>query len=216
MSKRKPAPVLTFDAEQHKYYLDGRPLLGVTSVLSAAFGDPWKNVPPASREYALQLGSAVHKWTQFVDEGRPERPTGEHMLGYLSAWERFKADYGAELLAVEERVVSVRYQYAGTLDRVLVITKQVPFPAGLRTLLDIKTGVQIHPFASIQTAAYQQAWEEMHHPQKIHHRMTVLLQQGGTYKLEDHPDRNDINIFKAALSVVAWKQRNSLTMETEI
>jgi hypothetical protein len=93
----------------------------------------------------------------------------------------------------------------------------IAFEAWIRgRLLDIKTGQQIHPFASIQTAAYKQAWEEMHHPQKIHHRMTVLLQQAGTYKIEDHPDKNDINIFKAALSVVAWKQRNSLTMETEI
>lgn len=202
---------LSFDAERHAYALNGRPVPGVTSVLSAAFGDPWRLVPSESREYALKLGRAVHQWTQAVDVGMTERPQSAQMQGYVAAWEKFKAERVVELVAVECQVFSARYLYAGTTDRVAVLRVQ-SVSGGLRSIVDIKTGQAIHPFAAIQTAGYAMAWEERNHPQKIHHRATVLLKQDGTYQVEDHTDKTDRNVWLAALSVVGWKQKHRLTM----
>jgi len=205
--------VLTFDAEKHEYTLDGRPVPGVTTILSKAFGDPWKLVPEASRQYALELGRAVHKWCELDDAGKitPENmPKGEQMCGYLNAWRKYKAENVAEIVAVEQPVYSVRYQYAGTFDLVAMMKD------GKRGVIDRKTGLAFHPFYTLQTAAYQLAWEECNHPQKIHRRQTVLLKADGTYKVEEHTDKTDRNNFLAALSVVGWKNKNKLTMETEL
>ena len=206
----KTKPELTFDESSHRYFLGGLPVPGVTSVLSAAFGDPWKNVPEQQREYALGLGRAVHRWCELVDTGSTSRPTGEHMQGYLAAWENFKRENGLVILAVEKRVVSYRYRYAGTLDRVCIFE-------GKKAVLDIKTGQAIHPFAAIQTAAYAAADNEMGgQREKVQIRLTVLLKQDGSYIFIPHKDKTDINVFLACLSVMGWKRTQKLTMEPEV
>jgi hypothetical protein len=214
----KPKPILTFDEAEHRYALDGHPVPGVTTVLSKAFGDPWKMVPEASRQYALELGRAVHRWCELDDTGKltPETmPKGEQMCGYLNAWRKYKADFVTEIVAVEQPIYSVRYQYAGTFDFVAKTIMPHQKPPVL-TMIDRKTGVAFHPFYSLQTAAYALAWEELNHPLKINRRVTVLLKADGTYKPEVHTDTTDRNQFLAALSCVAWKNKHNLTMETEI
>lgn len=201
---------LRFESTAHRYFIDERPVRGVTEILKLAFGDPYECIPSGAREYALQLGDAVHRWTAADDRGtlNGKEPNTKQMRGYLAAWRRFKEEHDGGIIAIEQKVFSAKYQYAGTLDRVREFN-------GDLAILDIKTGMSVHPFAEIQTMAYKIAWDDGNTP-KIKQRATVLLKQDGGYELKTYTAKTDKAVWFAALTVVNWKSIHNLKMEVEI
>ena len=105
---------LEFNSDAHEYHLDGRRLVSVTQII--------RTVLPAfqANEYYLQRGRALHHATALLDDGKLDWSTvDEAILGRTRAWQKFRRDYPASTVAIEQKLVSKRYRFAGTADRVL-------------------------------------------------------------------------------------------------
>jgi hypothetical protein len=70
----------------------------------------------------------------------------------LQGWERWKKKTKFKIVASEEKLVSEKYQYGGTMDAVMV--------DGERVVIDFKTAKGVYPDNLCQIRAYMQLWEE--------------------------------------------------------
>lgn len=194
----KPTPKLEFDADQHRYFLDGRELPSVTTVLkSVGIIDPSKY---ADGDAALR-GTYVAEATALLDRGELiEEGLDARLVGYIRAWKAFLADNEVETFLVEERVYSSKYGYAGMLDRTAHFQDR-------HWLFDIKTGAR-ERWHGIQTAAYRECRPDL--KQRIgclHQRGAVYLKPDGSYKLDVHDNPDDWDAFLSALNVHNWKEK---------
>lgn len=196
--------MITFNAEKHEYRLDGQPIPSVTRTLKEA-GVAEFNCPNADvLDRALKFGRAVHLTCELFDRNDlNEEILDSNLKGYLDAWRKFLKDTDFKIEAIEERVVSKRLWYAGTLDRRGILN-------GKRAVIDIKTGVDFGPATALQLAAYQNAWNEGKPiKEKIKTREVVQLKADGTYALA--PDKffakSDFSVFLSALTIRNWRKR---------
>lgn len=194
----KKKPVLLFDEPTHTYCVDGKIVPSVTQILEAEGLSDFSAIPPETLRLAQERGTAVHKATQYLDEGRLDWTTvSEQVADYLSAWQRFKNDCQPQILEIEFQVYSPT-GYAGTVDRTLMMD-------GIHWLIDIKTGNPTRA-AAIQTAAYQYAYQS----QEYGRRAAIQLNSDGTYKI--HPYAidlmHDMNVFMAALTLYQFKRQS--------
>ena len=185
-------PGVIFSEKEHTYHLDGIAYPSVTTVLSAEgfidarFYDDW------SRE----RGQFGHKATALHDLNQLDEDALDPVLvPYLDAWKRFRSDTGFLPSSVEVPLVSTRYHFAGTPDRVGT------FGDTSCIIIDLKLG-KPEPWAAIQTAAYRLLIDS---PYK---RAALHLMGDGRYRLYPHTDRQDAAIFQAALACYHWKRNN--------
>lgn len=179
---------LSFDEESHRYFLYGKPLPGVTSVLKdVGFVD--------DRFYTEEgriRGQAVHLATHYYDTGVLD-PESLHpkIQGYFEAYLRFLRETKFQVVFSESRVCHRDFRYAGTNDK-------VGFLFGRPALVDIKTG-DIAFWAAFQLAAYAACY-----PYPLA-RYGLRLFPDGRYKLIPFEDKNDFSVFLAALTTANVK-----------
>lgn len=105
-----------------------------------------------AKEASAREGSLVHEAVEDIARGgHPDidplvRPS-------VDAYLEFIRNNDIEPLLVEERIVSRRHGYAGTIDMLARVN-------GIVGVLDIKTGKRIYRDHGLQTAAYMQALRE--------------------------------------------------------
>lgn len=165
--------------------------LRVTGIIKAAglMGQQW------SDEWGMDRGTAVHKAAELDDRGDLDPETVDPMVaGHLAGWRKFRAEAAPEILAVEEEVIHEQYGYRGRLDRRVKLT-------GVEGILDIKCG-QPAAWHPIQLAGYALTF---HRPLA---RWGLYLPGDGNFRLREYRDRNDYDIFKAALTVARWLEAN--------
>jgi len=138
--------ILTFNADTHTYYGDGKPIPSVTQILRAA------GVTGHYRgTTARDRGSRVHEATEMYDALGIIADSDE--AAYVRAWARFCSDNQVEILASEQAVFNEEHWYAGTLDRIVRIKgDQV-------AILDIKSGAKAD-WHRMQLAAYALCWPD--------------------------------------------------------
>jgi hypothetical protein len=190
---------LTFNAEDHSYYLDGVRLPSVTQILRGVGLIDFSHVPPERLEASMKFGTAVHRACELYDFNNLDEASLDPALRpYLDAWIKCRKDTMMIIEAIEEKVVSVKYRFAGMLDRRVVMDK-----CGI---LDIKTSVDISPATKLQLAGYELAYNEMAgNKNRSCRRWVVLLKDDGTYKIEEHKNKGDANIFLSVLSIYNFK-----------
>ncbi len=186
---------LTFDADTHTYTKDGRVLPSVTQILQGAgiVDTTWFT------EEAAWRGSIVHRCCHLDDEGDLEEGTvPEEARGYLDAWRLFKAQVPMNFISIEHPLCSGLY--AGTPDR-----------DAEWAVIDIKTGA-ILPWVGLQLAAYSELIRQeaplATRPVAAFHRYAVRLGKDGRYNVQHFAVRdlrNDLGIFRAALSIYYWR-----------
>jgi hypothetical protein len=205
-AKADAAARIQFDEKQHRYTLDGMWLPGVTSVIEP-IDNTWRFVPKDIKEAALYRGTFVHMLTEVADtKGVTSElldiASAAGFLGYLEAWLTFKRNI--TILETEQRVYHHVHRYAGTLDRVANVSGYPLAPS----LIEIKTG-GIVPTYRLQTAAYQLAYNDgsLHGTENIQFRFLVVLKADGTYVVEEHKDRADIEYFLAAKKMAEWRAK---------
>jgi len=98
----------------------------------------------------------------------------------------------------EERLASNVYRFAGTIDH-------IGYLDGHFCIIDVKTSVVASAATGIQLAGY-----EILLSARGARRFALHLQDNGNYKLIEYKDRNDRNIFLAALALWIWKQNNNV------
>lgn len=191
--------MITFDPDTHSYTIDGQSVPSVTQVLADMnFVDTtWFT------EYGRTRGTYVHKLIQFyIEETLDEETIDQALSGYLSAFKRFKdeADIDTDTWTVEKPLASATLRFAGTPDFVGLI-------CGKCAVIDLKTSVTASPWERLQTAAYHMLLTEVRTPGRmpVTHRYSLHVSEDGKYKLIEHKDRQDAQVFKAALACWHWK-----------
>jgi hypothetical protein len=143
---------------------------------------------------ARDVGSAVHAATHFLDEGDLDwRSVDPVALPRVRTYQRFLDEVRPVVLGVEERVFHEAYRYQGTLDRRMQIN-------GLEAVVDLK-GPYRAPWQAIQVAAYAGTFAR---PMA---RYTLHLDDE-KYQLIEHRGRRDFDVFKAALTLTAWRKEH--------
>lgn len=190
---------VTFEPVEHRYFVDGVEKPSVSTILSL-FAD-YSRVPKGVLEAKRLLGRAVHKAVELYEAGTLDPDSVDDITEpYLEGWIRLKCDMPFRVFAAEEIVHSKRFHYCGRLD----LNAEL---AGHRWQLDLKCVDQMSPATALQTAAYAEAWNEMHPDLKITRRAGVQMRPDGSYRLFPYnaPDhRNDFNLFVNALSIRNW------------
>ena len=188
---------LTFTDELHEYKLDGIVIPSVTQVIekSSLVNLDW--VSPELLEQKADLGAKVHSTTEFYDKSTLDLENLHPLLSkYLDQWIKFRHDYEFEPTEIELRLAHPLYRFAGTIDRVGYIKDEL-------TLLDIKSGT-IQKAYAIQTAGYELLYNQAN-KKKIKRRLAVYLSEND-YKVKEYKDKNDANVFLAALTIHNYKK----------
>jgi hypothetical protein len=189
--------MLEYDANSHEYRVDGAIVPHVTAITDTLID--FGGIAPDVLEHARDRGTAVHLLTELHDRGElDEDALADELRGYLTAYRRFIAEADPQWDAIEQRVYSARYRYAGTLDRVGSI-------GGKRSrkgvLVDIKATASIQPAVGPQTAAYAHAYGDSRLA-----RFALQLRPDGTYRFHECRDQSDLPVFLAAMTVYNWRR----------
>jgi hypothetical protein len=162
----------------------------VTDIISAAGLIETAFFTTAARD----LGTAVHAATHYLDEGDLNWASVDPVaLPRLRSYQRFLDEVKPVVLSVEEAVIHETYRYQGRLDRRMQIN-------GREAVVDIK-GPFRAPWQAIQVAAYAGCFEL---PMA---RYTLHLEDE-KYQLIEHRGRRDFDVFKAALTIAAWRNEH--------
>lgn len=198
--------MIEFDAAAHTYRVDGRAVPHVTAITDTLID--FGGIAPAVLETARDRGTAVHLACQYHDEGGvDESSLDPALIGYLAGYRAFLAESGARWDAIEKRVYSGKFRYAGTLDRVGTIKGK---RSRVSVLVDIKAVAQIQPAVGPQTAAYLQAYRETFPEKpKLFGRFALQLRPDGTYRFHECREIADFSVFMAAKTVAAWRERHA-------
>jgi len=196
---------ITLDEATHVYCVDGRRLPGITNRLKSngMIDDEWFT------EESRQRGAAVHLATQYADEKCLDLSSVDPRLhGYLLAWERFKDEMRVSFAGPPEMLVAFPdLGYATRIDRVVRLQHRESHAV----VVNLKTGVPL-PWHPIQLAgellAYCYTTQERLTRTT---RASVYLKADGSYKWEPYKHRDlkaDIEVFRAAAILAAWKDSN--------
>ena len=168
---------ITFDAENHQYYIDGVEVPSVTTVCRFLAYDQKSDKPWLAR-VAADRGTRIHAACAMIDYGEEPEEDFE-TAGYLKAYRRFLKDYRPEWEGIEYTTGSAGLGVAGTVDRFGTLYD------GRTCILDIKTGSQLHdaPLRA-QLTGYKRllALDRGFYPD---HLYALQLSKDGTYHLRE-------------------------------
>ena len=186
-----PAPVhfLEFDEASHRYFVDGEIKLSVTQILKEAgiVDTQWFS------EFGRWRGSAVHKATQYWDEGDYDRRTSDPIVKpFVADWVAFRKATGFTPTMIEQTFYDPIYDYCGKPDRRGYFLGGKP--ENSNELIDLKTypGGKAPWWTRLQLAAYGRLLD----PARIFRRYAVVLTGNGP-NVEEYPvdscpeDQND-------------------------
>lgn len=106
-----------------------------------------------AKEASAREGTLVHEAVAAIAAGRHDVVVDALVRPSVDAFTEFLRNSHVEPLLIEERVVSRKHGYAGTVDMVARVN-------GVVGVLDIKTGKRIYRDYGMQTAAYVAAVAE--------------------------------------------------------
>jgi hypothetical protein len=193
---------VTYDAAAHRYFLDGCPIPGVTSVLEETRMISFECVPEDVRKAAAQRGTLVHEMCGAIVGGTYKQDAFPQPLHkFAPCYENFLRRTRISPRYVEHLVVSRKLRFGGQLDLEAIFNDA-------ETIFDVKTGGH-HKSYRLQTAGYDIAFceQEKRAPQKRYVTLLTGDMSGGKdgYKLVDHNDRQDLDVFRIALFLCNWK-----------
>lgn len=112
--------------------------------------DLLKGAPFRYSEQRMDLGTAVHEACEAYMTGEPPPVWPPDVSPYMVHFMKFLTDWKPSFESSEASVYSRDNGYAGTLDLLLWLGKEL-------ALIDIKTGKQAYPEAGLQLNAYANA-----------------------------------------------------------
>lgn len=185
------------DGVERLYRYNGQEYPSVSKVLEVV--RDFSQVRTITLEAARAFGENVHKATHLYDLGTlDEARLSPALVPYLAAWKRFLDESGAVVVASEKPVVSTRYGYAGTPDRLLQMPKYLLLP-------DLKSTYAVPATVGLQTAAYAKAYKEMFGVEP--RRACIQLREDGTYRVSHRRDPADWSLFLSCLNVHKFNQK---------
>ena len=191
-------PQVAFDAQAHRYTVDGKPVPGVSRILEAAGLKDMRHADPA----AMQRGTYVHEAVSLDYEGDLDEATLHPSLaGYVEGFRRWKIEMGVEVIANEHRVFQPHLLYCGTADWIVRMQ-------GRTWVIDLKSGAPA-PWHCAQLAAYALAYQiEAGGPTPA--RAGLYLAEEGQYRFHPYKERSDFDLWKAAVVIGRWRIEKGL------
>jgi hypothetical protein len=188
--------------DENGYYRIGdNRYMSVTTALSLL--SDFSKVDPSDLKKAAEFGKAAHDMVDKYERKRLNINLDNELRPLLKAWISIKKEHEIEVIKTELKIYSTRYIYAGTLD-VLAMVK------GIRSVIEIKTRPYNCTTDALQTAAYQQAYNEMNPKAKALKRFFCGLFVGGEKrffeikKKSSQPD--NFQLFLSALAIKKWSE----------
>lgn len=192
---------LIFNEEKHEYAVSGRVIPSVTQIISAVGLYEFDHVSRETLRIAAERGRIVHTYIEWHEQGiLDESSIDPELQGYFDGYLEVKKNNGFPApLAIEKRVYSEAYKYAGTLDQLITD----------RWINDHKTGEQ-SPTHGLQLSAY---WLALHpnmsdKPERL---TCTYLKKDGSGKLVDYPYQP--LIWLAILTDYNWRKKHNLIKE---
>ena len=185
---------LTFDEAAHEYRVDGRRVPSVTQLLTGAglIDTTWFH------EDAAWRGSVVHRICQFDDEGcLKEASVDPRAAGFLAGWRAAKQQFGFRITEIEAPRFHPTLLYAGTPDRVVILSTGEP------AIVDLKTG-SAAKWHALQLAGYVNFFPS---PRR-YRRFTVRLSAEGRFVATEYfPTTygHDWSALQGALALHNWR-----------
>lgn len=179
-----------YDKEKHRYTYAGIEMPSVTQIISDVLqtGKYLKD--------KQSYGKMFHLATELYDKGiLDEMKLDDRLKPALEKYKQVKKQLNLKYKKIESPVYSMLNWVAGCIDRV---TED-------KRIIDIKTGV-ILPYYRLQTAAYQNIWEEMY-GEKIKGRLILQITREGKTKIEEYTDAQDIKDWLSVVRVYKIKRR---------
>lgn len=181
----------------HTYLYNAQEYPSVSAVL--AIVRDFSQIGTVTLEAARAFGENVHHATHLYDLGTlDEARLSPALAPYLEAWKRFLDESGAIVIASERRVISTRYGYAGTIDRLLQMPTYLLLP-------DLKSTAAVPATVGAQTAAYAKAYKEMLGVEP--RRACIQLREDGNYRVSHRRDPADWSLFLSCLNVYKHNQK---------
>ena len=164
---------LIFYDDVHRYEVDGEEMPSVSQISRFASREVYGEISQYKLDNACERGSAVHKATEILDKYK-ECEVTEDIETYLRAYVQFKKDFGVgDYVAIEKPLASENLKFAGTIDRILLITKEfadkvleickvdLSKQVGKLAIIDLKSSSVVQKvLAKIQLNGYQKLVEE--------------------------------------------------------
>jgi len=184
--------------EDHKYFVNGREVPGVTTILKEML-----NLDMGmTDQFYRDRGTEIHKACELWIKGERGFVMDSRICPFLDGFKKFLRETGFEVRYVEKKIHNPTYQYCGTLD----LFGMMEVNHDKYALIDIKGGVKAK-YYRLQTALYGQGL--FAHEQYDIERMCLHLDGKGGYFLDPHDDLYDL---PAALSLVnAYHARRKYT-----
>jgi len=154
------------------------------------------------REAGADIGQAIHEWIAEWIAGkgkkRIEIPRDEKIRNGITAFMDFQDKHKVKWLESERIVYSKKHNYAGILDAVGKIGKDI-------VLIDFKSSNGLYPEFAFQAAGYQIAYEE-ETKKKLDYKIIVGFgKETGEFQIKEYRDgEDDKNAF---LGCVYLKRR---------
>lgn len=191
---------VTFDEERHEYRIDGRLVPSVTQIIK-----PVQRELGGSQDtldWKRQIGKALDSAITIHERGEEIDPDSldEAVAPFFSAWLKFKVETGFRALLNQPIVYSRKLRFAGTAD--LFGTRGAEDSPD--ELVDTKCVWTMDPATAIQTAGYSLAAVESLGI-RVKKRGGLQLLRDGTYRYHPYTSSMDEQVFKACLSITAWK-----------
>ena len=186
--------MLNFNPDLHQYSVGNEILPSITQILSAeGFVDTtWYTDAGRDRGTIRHLVTHQHDIGElYEDELDPE------YLPTLKAYKAFLKDTGFKVRDSEVPRYHKTLKYAGTPDKVGELGKYI-------AVVEIK-GLGLEPWHQIQTAAQAELVKQDYNV-VIVKRFSLRFKPDGTYRLEEHANRQDAGIWLSAVAVHNWKR----------
>jgi hypothetical protein len=155
-----------------------------------------RGVHRSKASHAASIGTNVHKYSEafFKKLPLPELNTDEAKRS-VEAFHKWVAETNLEIVAIERRVYSKEFGYAGTVDLVAKFN-------GILGVGDYKTSSGIYPEMRFQTAAYQNALQEEKKIELGPRWIIRFDKKDGEFEAKDfHDFKSDFMGFKGALAI---------------
>jgi hypothetical protein len=164
---------LIFYDDDHRYEVDGEELPSVSQISRFASREVYGEISQYKLDNACARGSAVHKATEVLDKYK-ECEVTEDIETYIRAYVQFKKDFCVgDYVAIEKPLASELLKFAGTIDRIMIITKEfaqkvlevcgvdITNQVGKLAIIDLKSSSVVQKvLAKIQLNGYQKLVEE--------------------------------------------------------
>lgn len=163
-----------FDEEQHRYFLDGKELSGITGTLiKKAFPDTYKGIPDAVLAKAAERGSVVHQNLELFDTVcNSDINIMPSVLPEVKDYNEMLISYGLHHVD-SEYLVSDNENFASAIDKVLADNE------GNIYLADIKTTATLHyDNVSLQLSIYAKWFEEQNPDLKVKEIVCMWFKNG--------------------------------------